>query len=79
MAGAMSNAMNQSKNEAGVAANEVAAKVKCPKCGAANLANSKFCNDCGTRMESAPAACAKCGVQLQPGAKFCNECGTKVE
>jgi membrane protease subunit (stomatin/prohibitin family) len=76
MAGAMSNAMNQSKSEAGGAA-----KVACPKCGAANLANAKFCNDCGAKMETAgqTAPCPKCGAQVQAGAKFCNECGTKVE
>jgi membrane protease subunit (stomatin/prohibitin family) len=80
MAGAMSNAMNQSKNEAG-GGSEGGAKVKCAKCGAANLANAKFCNDCGAKMESASEAapCSKCGAQLQPGSKFCNECGTKVE
>src|SRR6185436_5149952 len=77
MAGAMSNAMNQSKSEAGGGA----AKATCPKCGAANLANAKFCNECGAKMETAAEtiACAKCGAQMQAGSKFCNECGTKVE
>jgi membrane protease subunit (stomatin/prohibitin family) len=76
MGGAMTNAMNQSKAEAAAPA-----KTACPKCGAANLANAKFCNDCGAKMETSPQAipCAKCGAQLQSGSKFCNECGTKVE
>jgi membrane protease subunit (stomatin/prohibitin family) len=80
MAGAMTDAMNQSKsqtrNESGGSS-----KITCPKCGAANLASSKFCNDCGAKMPTAgqTAPCAKCGAQLQSGAKFCNECGTKVE
>jgi len=76
MAGAMTNAMNQSKGEA-----TAGAKIACPKCGAANLSNAKFCNDCGAKMETVlqTAPCTKCGAQLQPGAKFCNECGTKVE
>jgi membrane protease subunit (stomatin/prohibitin family) len=76
MAGAMSNAMNQSKSEAGGPP-----KVACPKCGAANLSNAKFCNDCGAKMETAgqTVPCAKCGAQMQTGSKFCNECGTKVE
>src|SRR6266850_685404 len=80
MAGAMTNAMNQSRTEAG-SGSEGGAKIKCAKCGAANLANAKFCNDCGAKMESAAQTvpCAKCGAQLQPGSKFCNECGTKVE
>jgi membrane protease subunit (stomatin/prohibitin family) len=77
MAGAMSNAMNQSKADTSGGG----AKVACPKCGAGNLANAKFCNECGTKMETAgqAAPCAKCGALLQPGTKFCNECGTKVE
>jgi membrane protease subunit (stomatin/prohibitin family) len=79
MAGAMSNAMNQSKTEAG-GGNETA-RVKCAKCGVANLANAKFCNECGAKMETAgqAAPCAKCGVPVPAGSKFCNECGTKVE
>ena len=80
MAGAMTNAMNQSKTEAG-SGSEGGAKIKCAKCGAANLANAKFCNDCGAKMESAvqTVTCAKCGAQVPAGSKFCNECGTKVE
>jgi membrane protease subunit (stomatin/prohibitin family) len=76
MAGAMSNAMNQSKGETGAGP-----KVACPKCGAGNLTNAKFCNDCGAKMETAgqTVPCAKCGAQMQAGSKFCNECGTKVE
>ena len=57
------------------------AKSACPKCGAANLTNAKFCNECGTKMETAgqTVPCAKCGAQLPVGTRFCNECGTKVE
>jgi membrane protease subunit (stomatin/prohibitin family) len=75
MAGAMTNAMNQSKGEA-----DAAAKVKCPKCGAANVGNAKFCVDCGARMETTgqTVACAKCGAQMPADAKFCSECGTKA-
>jgi membrane protease subunit (stomatin/prohibitin family) len=80
MAGAMSNAMNQSKSEAG-SGSEGGMKIKCAKCGAANLANSKFCNDCGAKMEvgGQTVPCAKCGAQVPGGSKFCNECGTKVD
>jgi membrane protease subunit (stomatin/prohibitin family) len=76
MAGAMTNAMNPPKNEAAAAA-----KISCPKCGAANLTGAKFCNECGTKMETTAQTfpCSKCGAQLQPGSKFCNDCGTKVE
>ena len=81
MAGAMTNAMNQS-GQTRPAADEASggqAKRPCPKCGTANLATSKFCSDCGGKMEVAPQTCSKCGTQLPPGSKFCNDCGTKVE
>lgn len=74
MAGAMTNAMNQPKGE-----NPSVQKTACPKCGAANLANAKFCTECGTKMETSAQTvpCVKCGGALPAGSKFCNECGTK--
>lgn len=74
MAGAMTNAMNQSKNDS-----PSGEKSACPKCGAVNLANAKFCTECGTKMETGAATvpCVKCGAALPAGSKFCNECGTK--
>jgi membrane protease subunit (stomatin/prohibitin family) len=81
MAGAMSNAMNQSQSQAPGGAAAATAKIACHKCGAANLTNAKFCNECGAKMEVAgqTAPCAKCGAQLPVGSKFCSECGNKVE
>ena len=79
MAGAMTNAMNQSQNQTRSDSGGGGAKVACPKCGVANLAGAKFCNDCGAKIETGPVPCGKCGAQVQPGSKFCNECGTKVE
>ena len=75
MAGAMTNAMNPQT------APVSAPTVKCPKCDATNSTASKFCNDCGAKMEaSAPTVpCVKCGAHLQPGAKFCSECGATQE
>ena len=73
MAGAMSNAISSAKGESG-------SKNICPKCGAANPAAVKFCNECGTNLQAAAlVACIKCGAQLQAGARFCTECGTKQE
>lgn len=69
MAGAMSNAMNTT-----------ASKVPCPKCGASNAANTKFCSECGASMSgSQTVKCIKCGVEIQAGSKFCVECGAKQE
>jgi hypothetical protein len=56
----------------------VAAAV-CPKCGQPAL-GSKFCSNCGAKIEVAPVAvdnCPQCGAAVK-GAKFCPECGTKV-
>ncbi len=72
MAGAMTNAMNQPQGTTPSGA-------KCPKCGAANGAGVKFCNDCGAKMEAATIPCVKCGADLKDGAKFCTECGSKQE
>jgi membrane protease subunit (stomatin/prohibitin family) len=71
MAGAMSDAMKGSRS----------ASAACPKCGAANSSESKFCNVCGAKMEAAnPAAlCVKCNAPLKQDAKFCSECGASQE
>src|SRR6266849_5649605 len=66
MAGAMGNAMNpQTSSSSG------GTTVKCPKCAASNSAASKFCNECGAKIEVATetAACVKCSAPLKPGAK----------
>jgi membrane protease subunit (stomatin/prohibitin family) len=77
MVGAMGNAMNSQTSGGGAAA---AANIKCPKCGAATPASSKFCNECGAKVEAeATVPCVKCGAKLQSGAKFCSECGSSQE
>jgi len=76
MAGAMGNAMNpQTSSSSG------GTTVKCPKCAASNSAASKFCNECGAKIEVATetTACVKCSAPLKPGAKFCSECGATQE
>lgn len=77
MAGAMSNAMSQGSGAG------TAPTVKCAKCGAMTPTASKFCNECGAKMEVAAATvsatCIKCGANLHPGAKFCSECGSSQE
>ena len=49
--------------------------MKCPKCKFENLEGSKFCNECGIKLE---IACPKCSKSNQPGSKFCNECGHQL-
>ena len=53
--------------------------VPCPSCGKPNPAGTKFCNDCGAKMQVSQVPCVKCGTPLREGAKFCNECGAKQE
>jgi membrane protease subunit (stomatin/prohibitin family) len=84
MAGAMSNALNpsQQQQQGGQGSGNVgSASTKCPKCGAVNNGSSKFCNDCGAKLEAATqeTPCIKCGSQLHAGAKFCSQCGAKQE
>jgi membrane protease subunit (stomatin/prohibitin family) len=75
MAGAMTNAMNRSQDDPN------RAKANCPKCGAENLGNAKFCNECGAKMATSVQTipCRQCGALVQAGAKYCVECGAKQE
>ncbi|MBE6522079.1 MAG: SPFH domain-containing protein [Thermoplasmata archaeon] len=49
--------------------------VKC-SCGAVLPAGSKFCSQCGQKLN---LFCPNCGNKLLPGVKFCSECGSKIE
>ncbi len=49
--------------------------MKCPKCQFENPKDSKFCLECGEKME---LKCPNCRKSLPIGAKFCNECGHKL-
>ena len=50
--------------------------MKCPKCQFDNPQDSKFCLECGQKLE---LGCPECGKALPIGAKFCNECGCNLE
>ena len=55
----------------------------CPKCGTANPAGAKFCQNCGANTQAQAAAttvaCPNCQAQVQAGVKFCNNCGQSLE
>ena len=44
----------------------------CQSCAHPNSPDSKFCNECGSRIGG---ECARCGQAHDPGAKFCKSCG----
>ncbi|MBW1774908.1 MAG: AAA family ATPase, partial [Deltaproteobacteria bacterium] len=46
--------------------------MKCPKCQIENEKGSKFCLECGLKLE---LQCSQCGKTLPFSAKFCNKCG----
>jgi membrane protease subunit (stomatin/prohibitin family) len=49
----------------------------CPKCGAPQQTNAKFCPECGEKLKS-EQHCSQCGAKLTANAKFCPECGEKT-
>ena len=55
----------------------------CPKCGTANPAGAKFCQNCCANTQAQAAAatvtCPNCQSQVQAGSKFCNNCGQSME
>jgi membrane protease subunit (stomatin/prohibitin family) len=59
--------------------------IACPSCGKINAPGTKFCCECGGKLEiPAPAVpetrpCPGCGAQIPADNKFCGECGYKFE
>ncbi|MHC4639863.1 MAG: double zinc ribbon domain-containing protein, partial [Planctomycetota bacterium] len=53
--------------------------MKCPKCEFENPKGSKFCLECGNKIEQCgnktELRCPSCNEPLPADAKFCNECG----
>jgi len=51
----------------------------CPKCGARIPVGSKFCGECGSKIEvSGDKFCSQCGTKNSSAAKFCGDCGNKL-
>ena len=78
MANAFGNVGNQQAGGQGQAQQQ-SNTIACPSCGKQNAAGTKFCGDCGAKMETAKVPCVKCGAELREGAKFCSECGSSQE
>lgn len=49
--------------------------MKCAQCGFDNSSSSKFCSNCGEKLE---ANCKACGAVVQANSKFCAECGARI-
>ena len=70
---------------AAVAPAQAPAGLICTGCGAVNEEGTKFCRECGQKLEPpAPPApvgnvCPGCGAVNEEGTKFCRECGQKLE
>ena len=57
----------------------------CKNCGASIKDNSKFCHECGSKIENTNILkeeevnfCENCGNKLSSGEEFCSECGTNI-
>ena len=61
------------------------AGLTCSACGSVNAEGTKFCQNCGRKLEPpAPVVvegniCPGCGATNDAGVKFCRECGSKLE
>lgn len=75
--GQMANAFGQQAQGGGQGQSNQS--ISCPTCGKANAPGTKFCGDCGGKMEVSKVPCVKCGAELREGAKFCSECGSSQE
>jgi hypothetical protein len=62
--------------------------MRCSKCGSENPAGSKFCSNCGAKLEvpvevpaqptTSTAFCPKCGSPVSLEVQFCSKCGAKL-
>ena len=56
--------------------------ISCNECGNSLNSTSKFCNNCGAKVEvkeplERKKFCSECGSKISAGSKFCPECGSK--
>ena len=59
------------------------AGIVCTACGAENAPGTKFCCNCGNKLEipapPEPKICPNRGATVADGMRFCGECGQKME
>lgn len=79
---------SQQTEQAGVAETVIAVApdytaagdIACPSCGKLNSAGTKFCCECGSKLEVPPPQpqerfCPECGTPVSSDNKFCGTCG----
>jgi len=49
--------------------------VTCPKCGYQIAPGQRFCEGCGSTLES---YCARCGAAITSPSRFCGNCGARL-
>lgn len=70
------NIVEESDRKENVTSDE---EIECENCHAKIKKNSKFCPECGNKVEIKKASfCSECGSPIEPGVKFCSNCGNKV-
>ncbi len=52
-------------------------EIVCPKCGQTLAVGTRFCSNCGHKIEK-KSFCPACGAETVAGAIFCSHCGTKL-
>ena len=50
----------------------------CTSCNKANAPGTKFCQECGTKLEASDKRICACGAEVAEGMKFCGECGKEI-
>lgn len=54
--------------------------IECPECGNHVPINSKFCNNCGAKIEQQSSdTCPHCHNSIPAGSTFCPSCGNRVD
>ncbi len=74
----MGDALQSTNTALSSSPNQNVQNVQCQKCNTQVQPNSKFCNNCGTPVQTEQVSidCPNCKVKNNSSAKFCLECGT---